>query len=275
MVSSVYLTLGRFLSGLFILACMHNLQAGELSLFIGQEHWLYKELDQSNHELNRETGPLTHIETSLLLEHSPKLKFFGLIQQQNGALNYNGKTQAGAAHTTQTDTKSYKLKLDGRYYWHSYYFAGGGLYQYWDRKIKAANNVSHLYEKYHWYGPSISLGNKQSPTPKLELDFEISAFWLFGYLNIDLTEVPYANGSQNYGKPKLNLNNGYQTCISLLFKYQLTSRLQLLLKHQQGYRSFPASSEATVSKGRSTLVLHEPKSSNYYFNYALGVNLLF
>ena len=258
---------GRFLSGLLLFCCFSTAQAHELSLLIGNERWLYREYSEFNSELNREQGWLSGFETTLLWDIGQQHKIHLLYAFQDDPLEYDGFTQSGNPLQTITDEVTYKNIATWRYYFDSVYLGFGGQYQAWDREIRATNESSHLNEYYRWFGPVLELGwFKQYQRFKFELAG--SAASLNGDMVVDLTHA-------GLNKPKLYLRNGYEVAASLQLSYQLSQRWALQLKHNQGYRYFPATAYVTDRRGFNEATLNEPKSKNYFQGYWVGLNYQF
>lgn len=255
------------LSGLLLFCCYFNAQAHELSLLIGEERWLYREYGVFDDELDREQGWLSGFETSLLWDINQHHKIHLFYAFQDDPLEYVGATQQGAPLQTITDEVTYKNIATWRYYFDSVYLGFGGQYQAWDREIRATNEALHLNEYYRWFGPVLEFGwFKQYQRFKFELAG--SAASLNGDMVVDLTHA-------GLNKPKLYLRNGYEVAASLQLSYQLSQRWALQLKHNQGYRYFPATAYVTDRRGFNEATLNEPKSKNYFQGYWVGLNYQF
>lgn len=258
---------GRFLSGLLLFCCYFNVQAHELSLLIGEERWLYREYGVFDDELDREQGWLSGFETTLLWDINQHHKIHLFYAFQDDPLEYVGATQLGDPLQTITDEVTYKNIATWRYYFDSVYLGFGGQYQAWDREIRATNEALHLNEYYRWFGPVLEFGwFKQYQRFKFELAG--SAASLNGDLVVDLTHI-------GLNKPKLYLRNGYEVAASLQLSYQLSERWALKLKHNQGYRYFPATAYVTDRRGFNEATLNEPKSKNYFQGYWAGLSYQF
>lgn len=275
--------LGRLFSGLFFISGVlfylsfqpDSLRAAELKLLIGQEEWSYKEVDDWGGELNREQGTLSQIQASLLLPTSESLTLHSSVTYNKGRLTYIGRTQAGSPHTTLTNTSNLGLDLTVRSAWRSMYFGTGLRAQAWQRGIQAENNISHLNERYRWLGPQLEFGYFLNLNDKLKLELGLSRAWLFGDLEVDLTQVPGNNLVHNFGKPKLKLKSGHETKAAIALVYQLKQRTNLFLEYQKGYRYFPKTATTRASDGSIGIVLHEPKSTNDFYYYSAGMSYKF
>jgi|SRR5690554_365863 len=258
---------GRFLSGLLLFCCYVPAQAHEVSVFVGQERWLYREYSPNNDELDREQGWLNGFEGNVLFNVSQRTKINFLYVFQDDSIGYVGATQKGAPLQTITDETTHKNIVTWRYYLDNVYLGFGGQYQSWDRKIRASKNSIHLDEFYRWFGPVLELGwFKQYERLKFEVTG--SAASLNGDLVVDLTHV-------DLNKPKLYLKDGYEVGATLQLSYQLAEQWRIQLKHQQGYRYFPETDFVTDRRGNKQSTLNEPKSKNYFHGYWAGISYQF
>lgn len=259
---------GRFLSGLFVCCLSSCVSAHSISVFMGSERWLYQEFNNSGAELNREQGWLPGTEVAALWQLTESTGLLVQWAQQQGVLDYIGATQAGTTHITRTDETTRKYRISWRFIADSFYI-GAGLQQFdWDREIRAANGVLQLYEYYQWQGPVLETGFVyQSAAWSMEVN-TFAGWWLQGDMRIDLQHI-------GYGNPIVSLPDGYEAGVNLQFNYQLNEHWFVLLKHQQGWRYFPASDYVSAYKGFSRIELHEPESRNYFQGYWLGLQYRF
>src|SRR5690606_4564879 len=259
---------GRFLSGLFVCCLSSCVSAHSISVFMGAEHWLYQEFNTSGAELNREQGWLPGAEVAALWQLTGSTWLSVQWMQQQGALDYIGATQAGTTHITRTDETTRKYRISWRFIAESFYI-GAGIQQFdWDREIRAENGVLQLHDYYHWLGPVLETGFiYQSSDWGIDVN-SYAGWWLQGDMRIDLQHV-------GYGNPIVSLPDGYEAGVNLQFNYQLNEHWFVLLKHQQGWRYFPASDYVSAYKGFSRIELHEPESRNHFQGYWLGVQYHF
>jgi len=119
----------------------------------------YQEFDQNNVLLDKETGAIPGIKLSYAdITKRDSLKFN--VSLYGGTVDYDGHTQLGAPHQTETDETLIKLGIS--YFQHDviHYpglFFAGLHYWYWDRDILSRNGVQGLHELYTWYEAELGL----------------------------------------------------------------------------------------------------------------------
>lgn len=139
-----------------------NVLATQLHLGMGMQQFNYKEFDSQGAKLNCEKGLLPGFETRL--SHADGAWVFGgLFSFYGGQVDYDGQTQAGIPLQTETDEALWRLGGDvGRKFTTPIVdvlvFYGSLAYRLWERDIKGKENVTGLYEKYHWW--EVAMGTR-------------------------------------------------------------------------------------------------------------------
>ena len=125
----------------------------------------YQEFDQNDVLLDKEQGVLPGIKLSYAdVTERDTLKFNASLY--GGRVDYDGQTQSGIPHQTETDEQLFKLGIS--YFQHRVIhfpglFFAGLHYWYWDRDIQTRNNilaggpVQGLHELYSWYETELGL----------------------------------------------------------------------------------------------------------------------
>ena len=146
------------LFALLCTACPLAAAAGDLRAYPFIHYFDYTEYDDNNVFLDGETGPLLGFGVSASGNSGPH-GLRGKFELAGGTVDYDGQTQSGIPHTTDTDTLLYRLGLD-------YEYAAvpervtlilGGDYVAWDRDIQPNYNplvggvVGGLLEEYRWW----------------------------------------------------------------------------------------------------------------------------
>ena len=160
----------------------------------------YQEFDQNNALLNTEEGALPGVKLSyndVAEKDSLNLNasFYG------GSVDYNGKTQLGMPHETETNEQLARLGISYSQQEPSYYpglLFVGLHYWYWDRDILTRNGVQGLHEEFTWYETEIGLKYKSQETRQSIYWLEISAMYNFKpkmKLFLPSSEVVFALGS--------------------------------------------------------------------------------
>jgi len=132
--------------------------AAEFRAYPFVHYFDYTEYADDGTFLDGETGPLLGFGMSLASTSGPH-GLRGKFELAGGTVDYDGQTQTGVPHKTDTDTLLFRLGLD-------YEFAvlpervkliGGADYVAWDRDIQPAYNplvggmVGGLLEEYRWW----------------------------------------------------------------------------------------------------------------------------
>jgi len=112
----------------------------------------YREFDQDDRLLDKEHGYLPGVSLQLGTSHDDT-RLDGQLAVYSGQVEYDGHTQSGIPHQTDTDTQLLRMGirltpqtvnwLPGRLFF-------GWRYWHWDRDIQTANNVQGLHEIYSW-----------------------------------------------------------------------------------------------------------------------------
>lgn len=217
----------------------------------------YEEFDQSGQSLNKETG----IIPGLSITASKALAAFTntiSAKAYDGQVDYNGQTQSGVPHTTNTNETLYRLfyKLN----WHPTDYGisiyGKVAWQQWNRDILPANNISGLFEQYQWWSYELGLAATllESDSDKLILELGASRT-SNGSIEIDLSP-------QGFGKPELKLSNGSGFSTALKYQHTLSNKNKISLSLQHQRWEFGRSNTKTVSDGFTTINITEPRSDS-------------
>ncbi|MBD3618825.1 MAG: hypothetical protein HUJ28_05085 [Chromatiales bacterium] len=131
------MTLRPLLLALLCTTCPLAAAAGDFRAYPFIHYFDYTECDDNNVFLDGETGPLPGFGVSASGNSGPH-GLRGKFELAGGTVDYDGQTQTGIPHTTDTDTLLYRLGLD-------YEYAAvpervtlifGGDYVAWDRDIQ-------------------------------------------------------------------------------------------------------------------------------------------
>ena len=226
----------------------------------------YEEFDQSGTSLNRETGFIPGI--SLYISKTKgELTSLISVELYDGQVNYDGQTQSGTPHLTNTDETLHRVlyKLNWSPENNNSSIYGKVAWQQWDRNILPANNISGLFEQYQWWAFELGFLATlfESNSDKWQFEFGVSKI-NNGTINIDLNQ-------QGFGQPELELGDGNGVSVALIYQHKLSDRnkIGLSLLHQRW--TFGRSNTQTISNGTLSFDIVEPRSvSNHSiisFNY--------
>ena len=226
----------------------------------------YEEFDQSGATFNRETGFIPGLSLSIS-KTKGELRSLISVELYDGQVNYDGQTQSGTPHVTNTDETLhrvfYKLNWSPEKNNNSIY--GKVAWQQWDRNILPANNISGLFEQYQWWAFELGILATlfENNSNKWLLEFGVSKI-NNGTIKIDLSQ-------QGFGQPELELGDGNGASVALIYQHKLTDRnkIGLSLHHQRW--TFGRSNTQTIFNGIDSFDIVEPRSvSNHSmisFNY--------
>ncbi|MDH5473149.1 MAG: hypothetical protein OEY61_09860, partial [Gammaproteobacteria bacterium] len=249
---------------LFLLLNTHIIQADNAFSVSGSLLYFdYEEFSDSGLSLNHETGFIPGINMNYRLENN-QLAF----TLHDGSVEYNGQTQSGSPH--QTDTIETLYTLTYRHYFpvtdglnRNNYYTGLG-YQFWERDIQARNNINRLFEEYSWW--TIEAGiqtliyrqNNYQVTLDLGLLHTIN-----GIIYIDLTDI-------GYGYPHLSLGNRAGINTHLTFTKLITDNQSLYINLNYKHWKFGKSNSQTLNNGTSGITITEPASHSNHSQLSLG-----
>ena len=225
----------------------------------------YEEFEDNGDSFNRETGLIPGVALSLSgIEGS----FSNTVsfESYDGQVDYDGQTQAGTPH--QTDTDETLLRLYYRLDW-SPESDGNSVYgkiawQQWDRDILPANNVMGLFEQYRWWSYEVGLSSSlyADDINKWQLEFGVSKTDN-GTIEIDLAD-------QGFGRPELNLGDGLGVTVALLYRLNITNKNSLGLGMQYHRWKFGKSNTELISNGVDTFQIFEPRSVSNHTIFSLN-----
>ncbi len=225
----------------------------------------YEEVDTSGATLNTEIGFLPGLTLSAshplrTISNTVEFSLYG------GRVDYDGQTQSGQPHQTQTDETIYRLLYrlswapvngQGELYAKAYW-------QQWDRSIQPSNGVSGLFEQYQWW--SFEAGGQISvyarPRHKVFVDLGV-LMTRNGTIMVDL-------GNAGYGEPVLDLGNGVglNSAINYRMSYTANGAFQFGLRYTTW--NFGRSNVKTISNGSTTISIVEPDSTTQQLSATVG-----
>ena len=141
----------------------------------------YQEFDSNNDLLEKEEGELVGVKLSYSdVTEIDTLRFDAAFY--GGTVDFDGSTNLGARHQTETDEQIIKLGLT--YIQHrntSYpgYFFAGLHYWHWDRDVLTRNTVQGLHGQYSWYETELGLKFEFPRTSRSGYWVDLSAMYNF------------------------------------------------------------------------------------------------
>jgi len=161
----------------------------------------YQEFDQNNALLNTEEGFIPGVKLSYAsVTKKDSLKFNASFY--GGSVDYDGRTQFGMPHKTETDEQLARIGISYSQHEETYYpglLFVGLHYWYWDRDILTRNGVQGLHEQYSWYETEVGLKFNSKQTGLSRYWLEVSAMYNFKpemTLFLPSSEVDFSLGSK-------------------------------------------------------------------------------
>jgi hypothetical protein len=247
-----------------------NVFATELHLGIGMQQFNYKEFDSQGAKLNSEQGLLPGIDLGLTHEIG-NWRYGGLFTLYKGQVNYDGRTQAGKSLQTETDEVLWRVGGDvGRRLTipivDVLVLYGSLAYRLWERDINGKENVTGLYEKYHWWEAAVGtrIPFAQSKNRLWQLDTA-----LLYIINPTLeVELP------GFDDPTLRLGERVGARISLSHIWRRpSSDMEIRLKLFAQAWEFGRSKEEplTMNGQRTAATVSEPRSESRHWGVSLAL----
>lgn len=252
---------------LFLYSC-HAWSDNNLSLTGHLLYFDYEEFSDNGLSLDKETGFIPGI--SFALNKDEHLLNFSLY---DGTVDYDGHTNLGAVHKTDTDESlfifgyrrsiPFILDTDKNHYYLQL------NYQIWDRDIQPSNGVNGLFEQYTWWSLEAGINSNIYESGNLTVNLDAGVFHTVnGKIAVDLK-------ASGYGEPSLDLGDKPGAQGKLSFQNKLSEQQTLHFNLNYKYWKFDKSNSKTLFNGFSTKTINEPKSQSSYIILSLGLTQYF
>lgn len=240
-----------------ILLCHSAVSFAETQLTISPAflHFDYTEFSTTDQVLNNETGWLPGLEANLTYAITLNWAVSINTSYYQGTVDYDGQTQQGVPHTTDTDTKLFRLgaRLDRLIYKDIRLFAGAQSHQ-WERDINDKNNISGIDETYEWLEYSLGLSTYFVITKKDKINLEAS------YLLIRNATVFVDLSRVDLGTTTLDLGDGTGARLNLSWLHQYKNDFNLGLGLFFEGWEFGRSNTRQLENSTSIIFVTEPRS---------------
>ena len=245
----------------------NNAVALELGASAELMYFNYEEFDTSDATLNTEIGFLPGFTISAAqpfraINNTLEISLYG------NRVDYDGQTQSGQPHQTETNETIYRLLYrlswapvndQGELYAKAYW-------QQWDRSIQPNNGVSGLFEQYQWW--SFEAGGRISvySTPRHKVFIDLGVLTTRnGIIMVDLSNA-------GYGEPVLDLGNGVGFNSAVNYRMAHKTNGAFLFGLRYATWNFGRSNVKTISNGSSTISIVEPDSTTQQLTFTVGYN---
>jgi hypothetical protein len=217
----------------------------------------YEEFNAQGRSLNREEGILPGARflwryADQRLQHQLSLDVLA------GGVDYDGQTQVGIPHETDTKTRLYHLQyqLDYVLLPGQVHAVLGASWDHWSREIQPSGIIIGLDETYSW--PALNAGLSFPLMQSGVHSVSLSAGYLKvleGRFTVDLSALGFA-------KEEIDLGAGDGLESSLRYSFSLPDKTAFELELLYRRWSFDESNSKTLNNGTRTLSFLEPRSKS-------------
>ncbi|HBA34557.1 MAG TPA: hypothetical protein DCZ12_10530 [Gammaproteobacteria bacterium] len=266
----------RSLTLLITWACffLPSVKAGEISITPTLYAFNYREFDERKTVLNEETGFLNALSFSVEAPLAGHWRSgFGLMLAK-GTVDYDGRTQTGQPHHTETDETLNAWRYSLRHHTqlkNQYTQVGLDLaYMNWTRDIQPKNNILGLFENYRWWELGLVAEAGMNTAWQGQLSTHLSIFRVFNpEMEVDLTAV-------GYGQSTLNLGEKNGARIALNWTKPLSTDWQFGVATWFKIWRFGRSDDVRLSNNSPFgITIHEPASTSRHAGLNLTVTRTF
>lgn len=248
--------------------CSTALSAADTQFIISPAllHFDYTEFSTSDKVLDRETGWLPGVEARLNHALPSDWSIALYTSYYQGTVNYDGQTQSGTPHTTDTGTNFFRLgaQLEKIILENTSLFISAQSHQ-WERDIQDSNNISGITESYDWLEYSAGINYRLNINNKDSL--ELTAGLLItrnAEIYVDLSRV-------NLGTTTLDIGDGTGGRLKLDWYRQHSEPMQYGLGLFFEAWDFGRSNTRATEGGSNIVNVTEPRSETR--NIGLTFNL--
>jgi len=226
----------------------------------------YTEYSTTDQILNNETGWLPGLQARLAHALTSNWSVEINTSYYLGSVDYDGQTQAGAPHTTDTDTRLFRLgaRLDRLVYKDIRLFASVQSQQ-WQRDINDNNDVSGIDETYEWLEYSVGLNTYFTITEKDKIKLEASYLLTRdATVYVDLSRV-------SLGTTTLDLGDGTGARLDLDWRHQYNNDINFGIGLSFEGWEFGRSNTRQTDNSSTIIFVTEPRSET--INTVLKFNI--
>lgn len=229
----------------------------QVSLLLDQQFFHYQEFSDTGDVLDTEKGwlygPLIHYEH----QYTSGFELTLSASLLTGTLTYEGHTQAGKPHNTNTKENIQRFNIGLSYPLTPTYGVGVKVERFiWDRDIQANAGVLGLHEVYSWSALSF---HQNIHITHFDIGLSISKL-LNGNIAVDLSEV-------NKGEIDIPLHPGTQLELEVKYKKNIAQRTYLTTRISGLWRYF----EKSDAQRSGNSLFFEPENRAVQIGAALGI----
>ena len=256
--NNIKIKAGSLMSLLLLVVAPSYVTAIEVSLSSSKTFFNYQEFSREGDRLDKESGWLTNVSTSIKESFKNKHLVSGSFSYLFGTVDYDGHLQNGNTHSTDTSEDVFSYAASYSYQLTQEYSTGLFFSQnIWQRDILANGNALGLYEEYQWKNISLY---QQFTYRDLTITF-LTGVLADGRLDIDLVE-------SGLGEINIPLKEGFETQLKITTKLPYPVDWGSYAYVGFIYREFPRSDPVNVGR----FSLSEPRSQLTQLSIGLSVD---
>lgn len=226
----------------------------------------YTEFSTSGTTLDKETGWIPGVQFHLNKQFNEQWTVELELTTYDGNVNYDGHTQAGTAHSTNTDETIFKLgaRIKTPLTTHTN-LVFGTKYNKWERNISNNNDILGLLEIYRWWEISAGITGEFWKTETQSWLIEANLLRTINpTIHVDLSRA-------DYGKTNLNLGTDWGTRLQLFWVHKHTSNWQYSFNIFYETWNFGRSNSQATTGGTNTATVYEPYSETRHKGLLLAI----
>lgn len=266
----------RYCICLALLLAVRLASADELQVGPSLYYFDYSEFTDDGSRFNRETGFLPGFQIGVGNLASQDFRAHLEAEFYRGTVDYDGQTQSGVPHSTESDTTLYRLGGSVSYAFKDNFQSYLSLrYLRWDRSIRdnfnsiLGANVPGVNEQYRWKEAGVGA--------RAHLGCQPDCRWLLdvALLRVLDPEIQINLEDRGFGSPVLHLGEEYgvRAQLAWMLHWQENRRINLNLYYEAW--DFGRSADVVVNRGTLFLVVREPRSETRSAGARLTFTFLF
>ena len=230
----------------------------------------YTEFSTTDQALDRETGWLPGFKAKLNYSITPEWLINIHTAYYQGTVDYDGQTQSGIAHSTDTKTKLTRLGASvERSLIENIRLFIGAQSHHWQRNIQDSNNISGLDETYKWLEYTTGL-NVDFPVTAKDI-IKLEAGFLFirnATIDVDLSKI-------NSGTATLGIGDGTGARLNATWTQQHVNNTRYGLGIFFEAWHFGRSNTKQTQNSSSIIFVTEPRSETKNIGLKLNIEYIF
>ncbi|MCW8924189.1 MAG: hypothetical protein OQK69_11255 [Gammaproteobacteria bacterium] len=229
-------------------------------------HFKYTEFSTTGSTLNKETGWIPGIQLHLSKQFNQQWSSGVEVITYGGKVDYDGHTQSGQTHSTDTNETIFKLGAHLKTpVTEDTDLVFGAKYNKWKRDIYDNNGIFGLLEIYRWWEISAGITHEFGKTDTQSWHIEAHLLKTINpTIHVDLSRA-------DYGKTDLNLGTDWGTRLQLSWDHKHSSNWQYGFNVFYEAWNFGRSNSKATTGGTYSGTFYEPYSETRHSGLILEI----